>query len=371
MTATQSGDWVLKESRSHPGAFYKYNTKSGTTEWLGAGDSQKQATVTNNKKSVGPQNKADTIDHFKSLDTYNSSGLSPTKGTGRRPLTRSSRPGTAVSWGTDDTSTGSECVCTICECGKHHCPLHGNVKPSPFDGNSRYREDYPAHPLKPRDRPKLARAAQSAPADPDQFKSKYTEDFIAHGTAPAKSMKPKSSVPFSGPFEGTTTNRAEHGPKPMTNKAARRPPSPPKLSAPFEGTTTNRDLHRPFPEAKPRDSMAPSQRKMVTAPFDGLTQYKQDYPPRDVSANAKQPQQHAPYEYGPPRDLQTENRSAFIPKPIQYCPVLDLDPRDPSGHTGHIHYTKKQQPDFRYHPGKPFEHTHNPGLLNSFSPSSP
>jgi len=365
--ATATGDWVLKESKTHPGAFYKYNTKTGVTEWLGAADSANTKNNTNalNNTKASTLTRADHVDHFKSKTFNSTGGLSPTKGSGRRPLTRSSRPGTAVSWGTDDTNTGSECVCTICECGKHHCPLHGTVRPSPFDGNSRYREDYPAHPLKPRDRPKLARMVQSAPSDPDQFRSKYAEDFVPHDAQPSKSMKPKSSVPFSGPFEGTTTNRAEHGPKPMTNKAVRRPPSPAKMSAPFEGTTTNRDLHKAFPEARPRESMAPQQRKMVTAPFDGLTQYKQDYPPRDVSANVKSPTQHAPYEYGPPRDLQTENRSAFVPKPIQYCPVLDLDPKDPSNHTGHIHYTKKAGPDFRYYPGKPLTQTHNPGLLAS------
>lgn len=103
----------------------------------------------------------------------------------QRPVSRSSRV-SEVSWGTDDT-TMSECICTICDCGKHACPVH-KWQPTEFQGNSRYREDYPAHPLAMRKKLGPDRTVKMMPADPDHFKSKYLEDFQAFNPDPAKSI---------------------------------------------------------------------------------------------------------------------------------------------------------------------------------------
>jgi len=165
-------------------------------------------------------------------------------------------------------------------------------------------------------------------------------------------MKPKTAAPVHVPFDGTTTNKAAYQPKPVNMRPSRRPPSPPRITAPFEGTTTNRESHCPFPESRPRESMAPPSRKAATLPFEGTTQYKKDYTPHQGGDRPKRENRNEPYEYGPKRAFPTEHRSQFIPKPINYCPVLDLNPKDPSGHTGHIHYTKNQRPGYKYYPGK-------------------
>jgi hypothetical protein len=226
-------------------------------------------------------------------------------------------------------------------------------KPGPFAGNSRYREDYPRHPLRANGRDRNRQIVQLTPADPDQFRSKYEEDYRPFVPEPPKSMRPVASAGKHVPFEGTTTNREMFHANPVDGRPHRRPPSPVRVTAPFEGTTTMREAHCSFPGAKPRESMAPNGHAVASAPFDGTTQYKRDYTAHEMEQRKKRDLGLAGYDYGPPRDLHTENRDAFTPKPIHYCPVLDLDAKIPSGHTGHIHYTKGKRPVYKYYPGRP------------------
>lgn len=345
----QSG-WVTKESRTHKGNFYSYNPSTGESRWLDPNTNATKAPPAGAAAGGG----AAAAKSRPALNTKSLAGatISPTKGSGRRPLSRSSRA-TVVSWGTDDTDGGSECICTICECGKHACPIH-KYQPSAFTGNSRYREDYPIHPLKPRDRSKLAKMAELTPADPDHFKSKYADDFRDFVPEPPMSLKPKAAPPQHVPFEGTTTNREMHDAKPIEARPYKRPLSPAKHVSPFEGTTSHRDMFRAYPDARPRESMAPVQRSVPASNFDGLTQYKQDYIEHPLDNERHKRPEPAPWDYGPRRDLETEQRAAFTPKEIHYCPVLDLERKDPSQHTGHVHYTKQLQDTTgaRYFPAK-------------------
>eukprot|EP00668_Euglena_longa_P043184 GGOE01057272.1.p1 GENE.GGOE01057272.1~~GGOE01057272.1.p1 ORF type:complete len:267 (-),score=14.41 GGOE01057272.1:271-1050(-) len=244
-----------------------------------------------------------------------------------------------VSWDSNESGM-SECICTICDCGKHACPVH-KWQPTEFNGNSRYREDYPAHLVQPRNRAALDRSVHLTPADPDHFKSKYLEDFQAYDPDPAKSMKPKESLSASMPFTGTTTNQEVYTPKAVGPLVRRRPQSPGREQLPFDGTTTNREQFIAFPDSKPRDSMAPRQTLLASAPFDGQTCYKEDYPAHNVEGYKKKRDPHAPYDYGGPRGLETEQRASYTKKPIHVCPVLMLPKKQPDMKTGHIHYTKR------------------------------
>uniref|UniRef100_A0A7S1I7X8 Uncharacterized protein n=1 Tax=Eutreptiella gymnastica TaxID=73025 RepID=A0A7S1I7X8_9EUGL len=322
---------IIKESSTHKGHFYKYNPADGSSEWLPEIPRSLKGKLT--------------------ASSLEATGLDSTKGKGRRPISRSSRA-TAVSWGTDDTEL-SECLCTICECGKHACPVH-KYKPCQFGGNSRYREDYPAHPCSLRNKMAPRREAKITPADADHFKSKYLEDFVPHTPDPPTNYKPKVAAPMATPFNATTTNRDMFDAKPVERKMKRRPPSPPKRALPFDGTTTNRETFKGHPEAKPRESMAPPVRTIPSTNFEGTTKYTEDFPAHNVQGYKKVAPEHKPYDYGPPRDLSTEQRQAFDKKPITYCPVIDLPKKEPSATTGHIHYTKRCE-DGRYGtiPAKP------------------
>lgn len=255
-----------------------------------------------------------------------------------RPSSRASRA-SEVSWATTDT-TLSECICTICDCGKHACPVH-KWQPTEFGGNSRYREDFPAHAVGPRSRHAPDRTVTLATADPDHFKSKYLEDFQGWAPDPAKSTKPKETPQASMPFTGTTTNREVYTPKAIGPAVRRRPPSPNRDPTSFDGTTTNRENFHAHPDSRPRESMAPRQQLLATAPFDGQTAYKEDFTAHNVQGYRKKAADHAPYDYGPSRDLETEQRSMYTKKPLHVCPALMLPKKEPSAKTGHIHYTKK------------------------------
>lgn len=154
-------------------------------------------------------------------------------------------------------------------------------------------------------------------------------------------MKPKEQPRQIVPFSATTTNQEMFSPKEVGPRMKRRPNSPAKKSLPFDGTTTNHDQFHAHPESRPRESMAPVQRMLTTTPFDGTTAYKADYPVHEIDGSRKKAAEHAPYDYGPARNLATEQRAAFTEKPLHLCPALFLAKKDPSAKTGHVHYTKK------------------------------
>jgi hypothetical protein len=112
-------------------------------------------------------------------------------------------------------------------------------------------------------------------------------------------------------------------------------------AVPFDGTSTHREQFRAYPDARPADSLGPRPLLATTAPFEGRTSYKDAFPAHAVGDRRRAPPGHAPYEYGPARDLKTEHRAAFTEKEVHLCPVLLLPKKAPSAKTGHIHYTKR------------------------------
>eukprot|EP01001_Neometanema_parovale_P006594 NODE_2945_length_1309_cov_141.570826_g2796_i0.p1 GENE.NODE_2945_length_1309_cov_141.570826_g2796_i0~~NODE_2945_length_1309_cov_141.570826_g2796_i0.p1 ORF type:complete len:359 (-),score=51.28 NODE_2945_length_1309_cov_141.570826_g2796_i0:147-1223(-) len=325
------GPWVIKESKQYKGNKYRFNTETGESQW-----------ITDDKPPAAPTPSA-----------WDRSGATQasSKGKGKHPIVRSMRA-SVISWGTDDTDAGSECVCTICECGRHGCPVH-RYTPTAFNGNSRYREDYPVHKLRPRDKREQKGEPHHTPADANHFMTKYEQDYPSFIPDPARSMKPAHDMLPNCPFVGTTTNSEMFTPLPTNSSPPkrRRCVSATPNNAKFEGRTTNQEQFRAYPKLRPRKAMAPPNPTIVAAPFDGLSKYKEDYPGHQPEpGRGKKVPSIDMYSYGPPRKLETEQRAAFDKKPLPLCPALQLSAKEPSIHTGHIHYTKTKSP-VRYYPG--------------------
>eukprot|EP00906_Rhabdomonas_costata_P025744 RCo036773 len=316
-------DWIVKESRTHKGCFYKFNPRTAESKWIDPADDSavKDSSL---ERADKPADAAIRMPMF------------------RRPLTSGSRA-SRRSWGTEDTEGGSECICTICECGQHACNKH-KWQPSRFPNNSRYREDFPAHPVKrplkaaPPEKPELT------PSDPDHFKTMYNNDFLPFTPARSKSMKPMGEAAKKVPFVGNTTYREMLSPKPITRQPYKRPPPMVRPSVPFDDMTTSKEYYKPHLGARPPESMAPQPHSVQNAPFDGNTCYKMEYVPHDPVASPRKRATAQPYDYGPPRKLPTEHRDEYTPKAVPRCPVLELPYKGPSEHTGHTHYSKNPEP---------------------------
>jgi len=259
-------------------------------------------------------------------------------------------------WSSNDTISGSECICTICECGQHACPVQrASVK---FVGGSRYREDYPGHPAS-----RVAAKGSTAgtagevlfPANAaEEYISQYDRDYIPLASEPRTSMKPTAASVSKCPFSGTTTYGEMLSPPKSTKRPAlMRPMASVKPRIPFEGTTTMMELFPAYSSYRPSESLAPPPAKLSMKPFEGRTTYKATYESREQLLPTKRMVPITKYEYGPPRNLETEHRVAYTEKKATYCPVFDLLPQKPSVHTGHVHYTKKNRPEYKYYPGKP------------------
>lgn len=261
---TKDGMYI-KESTTHAGHFYKFNPADGTSEWLPRIESQKL--------------KSGRFDVTKMDTTLKSGGLTPAA---------AKRAGNI---------------------------LNPEGQPLSFNGSSRYKEDFPTHAVQLRKSmaPTMPPVTQT-PAAPDHFRTKYGEDFLFHVPSPPSSMKPKVAAPMAVPFTGTTTNQELHGPKPVEPYVSAKPRPQVKQPLPFDATTTNREQFVPHREVKPPDAFCPPMKAIPNLPFESSSHYHETFPFRTPENVRRRAPPHKPYEYGPPRGLDTEQRRAFSPK---------------------------------------------------------
>ena len=99
----------------------------------------------------------------------------------------------------------SACICAICTCGKHKCP--DRAAHVPFDGDSTYHHDFPAHPLSARRLPPKVHVLEAG--EPFTSTTSYRSDF-PHHPVEARKLPPKAAREDDGiPFDATTTYVSE------------------------------------------------------------------------------------------------------------------------------------------------------------------
>eukprot|EP01006_Ploeotia_vitrea_P061290 TRINITY_DN77713_c0_g1_i1.p1 TRINITY_DN77713_c0_g1~~TRINITY_DN77713_c0_g1_i1.p1 ORF type:complete len:336 (-),score=25.47 TRINITY_DN77713_c0_g1_i1:121-1128(-) len=327
-------EWVVKESKTHPGYFYQYNNKTGESIWL----------TNTGKAPVGTS--ASRTSHIKQGGSRSGSLQLPAAGKGSaRPITplklRKRGGAQEIPW--DKLSRVSQDMYSECPSlatDETLSVLCVPLESAPFQGSSRYREDYPEHPIQPKGKATPRAAPSQTIADPEHFKTKYEEDFPVHVSEPPQSMKPVAAPIPHMPFDGTTTNREMFAPQPVKPVQRRRPPSPMRVEIPFEGTTTNREAFAPHPESRPSKSLAPPVKALAKTPFYGTTSYQKQFQPHEIDVTSKPKIEHPPYDYGPPRNLATEHRQAFTPKEVKKKKKCATCP--PGYHTYFVKHKKSQ-----------------------------
>lgn len=186
-----------------------------------------------------------------------------------------------------DYGDGRTCICRICECGKHHCP---GLK-VPFIGDTTYRDEYVGKKAE-RERARGNRQTVfPTKAEDGHFKTtnqEAAELLAGKNVRPAESYKPNQELAAPLPFDGTTTNRADFpGWMPEYKRAQRKQEPLPKLRGTYDTTKGAMDdpvrgLAERNALPKPPKSFKSDDTLQDNMPFDGITSYTAEYPPKDV-----------------------------------------------------------------------------------------
>lgn len=183
-------------------------------------------------------------------------------------------------------SDGKPCMCSVCVCGKHHCP--GILETLPFDGNTHYREYYT--PKAGEGRTSFAPRNQYTPTPvaPGHYQTtNETHRFSQADVQRPTSCKPRSELAMPAPFMGATTQRTDYQPYQLQPRCSSAPPRRPLDKTVGTYETTNRAMQGPVIMAL-REGQAARSRPMLhpdsivnnRQPFEGLTSYQEYYPPK-------------------------------------------------------------------------------------------
>ncbi|CAD5119661.1 DgyrCDS8255 [Dimorphilus gyrociliatus] len=179
------------------------------------------------------------------------------------------------------------CICQICNCGRHHCPLHSrgplrarSSGPCPI---TEYAQRYREHPLQ---------ATKTAKPDATAFRSDqpldnkttHRVDFIKHPLERPHVHQSEDYKPPEGDFEGMTNYRKDFDRKQINRAKPMKPADLKKSLGPFKGEPTYRTDYRKWPMERNLPIMK-SDYSPPDAKFEGLPTYKKDYvkynePPR-------------------------------------------------------------------------------------------
>ncbi|CAD5115892.1 DgyrCDS4827 [Dimorphilus gyrociliatus] len=210
------------------------------------------------------------------------------------------------------------CVCQICNCGRHHCPVHKrgvlrakSTGPCPItEYNQRYKE-HPLHPTKTA-KPEATAFRSEHPLDD---KTTHRRDFIKHPLERPHVHQAEDYKKPEGNFEDMTNYRKDYDRKQGERARAVKPVDLKKALGPFKGEPTYKSDFRKWPIDRHlphvKTDYAPPEAK-----FEGLPTYKKDY----IKYNEAPRQSMKPVELarGPdqPFDDRTGYRDHYIKHPL-------------------------------------------------------
>ena len=225
-------------------------------------------------------------------------------------------------------SENEPCLCTICECGKHHCP--GVMRMEPLGASSSYREHFPpkvAEPSPPRASPqrRLEHTPSRAPAGHFLTTKQEAEQRARDLTPPrgaSTGPPPPTRPPALGPsqkFEGSSTAKAHYVAPPRGAYTLPAPPSAvPPTTVRFEGASVHRTDYVPHhlesPPAFGKDTRpVPGQR----VPFSGSSTSHDHYvapahPPQALEGSPSQSRHPPPALPRQPFNGETTHKAHFV-----------------------------------------------------------
>eukprot|EP00761_Pharyngomonas_kirbyi_P002933 gb/GECH01002937.1/.p1 GENE.gb/GECH01002937.1/~~gb/GECH01002937.1/.p1 ORF type:complete len:402 (+),score=98.34 gb/GECH01002937.1/:1-1206(+) len=239
------------------------------------------------------------------------------------------------------------CICEICTCGRHRCPVHPKV--SEFNDSSTYRNTYKGWRPDPPKPPQPAAKPQKKPFDRNHFATMHRKNYAAFDPEMYRKPPPSEPSPPGRPskFNDSTTYRQDY---PAKKGGPAKPVSStqPKMTKPSNyptGTTMHRTEYQPWSPTKEKPIRHGENKLFTDQPQDMDTMYNKTYKPHKVSPPRPMKAAHE-YKRGPPRNLSTMYRDEYTPKEMDVCPAIGL-PRDrPPTPRGHIRFTKTSEGQF-------------------------
>ncbi|EPY27272.1 hypothetical protein STCU_04028 [Strigomonas culicis] len=243
-----------------------------------------------------------------------------------------------------DYGDGRTCICRICECGKHHCPGHK----VPFVGDTTYRDEYVPKQSEREAANRPRATVFPTKAEPGHYKTtkqEAAELLEGKELRPAESYKPRNAQINPLPFEGTTTNRADFpGHMPDYQRVKRQQEPLPKQHGVY--VTTKGTMDQPVDELathgqlpRPPKSFKGSDAEHQEVPFDGITSYTADYPPKEAPMDKKGRDVVLAQTLPENRDFQTTTNEAYVAHQLDrnrhLCPAAFVPPR-PCSSDGHV-----------------------------------
>lgn len=208
---------------------------------------------------------------------------------GKLNLSGTSGPGFATK--SAFSSSGQEkCICGICTCGKHNCPVPNKTEIFYGDGH---------HPLT---------------TTHGDYKSHDPQHYAAGLT---RSTPQNAYRPGDDRFDHETTAQSTY--------TWHRP-----SSALRAGSRMEKGVRSPSPMLHSNI--------FHDSPMDLTTSYGANFVEHPIPSKSAKPSQ-ATYSYGSPRDLSTTHQNDFAGKQNPRCPATILPARQASARSGHVKYT--------------------------------
>lgn len=198
-------------------------------------------------------------------------------------------------------ANGANCLCELCNCGRHHCPK-----------DPKHTQHY------------------------DHLQTNYQDTYTGKTGERMKSQKPPSNYRPGGKFEGNSTQQADFKPLPYGRVPIMRPKQTKITGQPFQGKTMYSESYMGVKGEQPKPHIMKSNLHTGGTRFDGNSTQQRDYVPHSLSGR------QAPFK---PHDNQTghvEDRDFHTEKSSNYV-ANSVGPRQKS-------YAPKNTTEF----GKPF-----------------
>lgn len=173
---------------------------------------------------------------------------------------------------------GQECICKVCDCGRHHCPPKSHAAEGPFQGVSEYNKNYLNKPIekvqnfKPPYIPLETGAFSANTENREQYVPRLAERQVVHNPQ----VPTKVYVPSSVKFEGESTTNRDYKPHEIEQRHAKAKAQWQPTEGTVSSVTTNRNDYKAW-EPQPRYQHQKAQYKPSEAKLEGQSIQKTDF----------------------------------------------------------------------------------------------
>lgn len=207
-----------------------------------------------------------------------------------------------------------QCLCQLCNCGRHKCDRHA-MPPPPCGDNciTEYRNKYTRKPwaetksFKPDNNP----VQSDAPAED---KTTNRVDYVRHPVHKPVLHNPDPYMPPEGAMDGLTSYRKEYTRKPVERMIVSQP-KPRKLPGEFDGNTNNKIDYQRWNVA-PHIRRPPDPYMPPAAPFDSNSSYRTSYNGQTQPVRPSMKPDNNAVQSDAPLDNLTTSRVAYVRHPL-------------------------------------------------------